>query len=421
MIGLTANATPWDIVPVITDGANPNSVRPQSPQLSMQRGGSSDQLQTIESLSLTQYAKNLGKISALAASEDGTLYAADYKTGRVWILSDRGQDGSLDMRRPMAQTFNNPTGLAIIGETLYVADRQAIWAIEPGSQARMLAPLSNIKSQGSFALIAEDEGLILGITQSASTQNGAAIIVSIDITTGQAEKIANIQNVAPLHSIAKRKGAPLWVASGQSMQSLDSPETRLTFSQQNITAIALPGQYTTPANWPRDLKESIIASQTGPNSMQLIVIPTEFGQPSQAPRVLVEGFLSGSGRSAWGQPGAIVMDKRGLFFADTHNGTLWHLSVKPKIEPPKVVVDTPKKIEKTVETKSKKSPLLVGSGIKGSQIGEASQIGAASQLKTGSTLIDAYEKEQAEAEALKAAEEDAKKPSKKSRSKRSNK
>lgn len=396
-IGLTANAAPWDSVPVST----PSSETVQSPQLSMQRGGTSDKLRTLEGLALSEFATSLGTISALAVSDTGTLYAADYKTGRIWVLTDRGGDGTLDMRRPMARAFNHPTGLAVIGETLYVADAQAIWVLHPETEPHILAPLSNINSQGRFPLIKDETAntasLLMGITQSEGITQSGAIIVRVDTVSGQAVKIADIPET-PLHSLSKRKGAPLWVGAGNALRAIDSPETGFSFSQQNIAAIALPGQHQAPANWPPALKEAIIASQTGPKAMQLIAIPTEFGQPSGAPRVLVEGFLSGSGRSAWGEPGPIVMDKRGLFFADTHNGTIWRLSAKPKIDTPKVIITKTNDDKKLADAKPEKSPLLIGSGITGSQIGVASQLGSASQLETGSTIIDAYEKAQKEAE-----------------------
>ena len=375
----------------------------------MQRGGTSSALQTVDGLSLFEFAKNLGKISAMAMSENGMLYTADEKTGRIWTLTDRGQDGALDMRRPLPQTFNRPSGLAVIGKTLYIADKQAIWAHEPNAAPRILAPLNKAQSQGKVSLIAEENTLILGLTKAES-----ALIVRIDTQTGRAEKMAELPNPAPIHALSKRKGAPLWVASGNGLQSIDSPETAISFDQQEIAGLALPGQFTPPAHWPASMKDVIIASQIGPKAMRLIAIPTEFGQPTGKARVLVDGYLSGSGRSAWGQPGAIVMDARGVFFADSYNGAVWRLSASPKKKAPKPVISKPKAVEKIVETKPKKSPLLIGSGIKGSQIGEASNLGPASQLETGSTIIDAYEK----AEEEKAALEEKEKPSKKSRSKR---
>jgi len=170
----------------------------------------------------------------------------------------------------------------------------------------------------------------------------------------------------------------------------------------------------------------VIAAQSGPKAMQLIAVPTEFGQPSGPPRILVDGFLSSTGRSAWGKPGAMVMDKRGLFFADRYNGTVWRLSAKPSVKetPKPEIKKVTQEIDKPTLNPAKlppsQRPLLIGSGIKGSQISDASLLGPASQLETGSTIIDAYEKAEAEAAALKEkeAEKDEKPPQKKYRSKR---
>ena len=100
----------------------------------------------------------------------------------------------------------------------------------------------------------------------------------------------------------------------------------------------------------------------------------------------------------------MIMDKRGLFFADKYNGTIWRLF--PKGKPTPVTAETTKVVEDIPETRvatPTKSPLLIGSGITGSQIESLSQIESASQLETGSTLLDEYEK--AEAEAAKAEKE----------------
>lgn len=403
-VGSLALAAPWDSV-TLTPAAETFS--PRSP-LSMQRGGSSDTLSTIKGLNLTQFAKSLGKVSAIALAANGTLYAADKATGRIWVLSDRGYDGTLDIRRPLPKLFDAPSGLAVIEDTLYIADRQAIWAIEAGSDPKVLAPLTNVQSQGHHPLsidqTADKSDLIIGITQAES-----ALLARIDTQSGHAEKIADIPSATAIKALALRQGAPLWVSTGASIFSIESPETALNFGDSSISALALPGQYETAKHWPSELSGTIIASQTGADTMRLIVVPTEFGQPAGEPRVLVDGFLSRSGRTAWGEPGAIVMDKRGLFFADKHNGTIWRLYGAPKDTPkPEAKIIVVEDLPETVATPPIRPPLLIGSGIKGSQLGEASLLESASNLKTGSTIVEDYDKAKAEANAL--AEKENRKP-----------
>ena len=413
-LGSFALAAPWDEVSIVTQASA--SVR-ASP-LSMQRGATSDTLRTVKTLRLAPFAKSLGKISAMTLSERGTIFTADVKTGRIWALNDRGQDGSVDIRRPLPQTFHNPTGLAMIGDILYVADKRAVWAldIEQNAPPRLVASLANAKSIGEHPLTQEGDHLLLGITQAH-----ASIIVRVDPQIGRAEKIAELPEGQIIHSLAKRESAPLWVGAGQSLQSTERPDTAITFAEQTISGLMLPGQYEAPQDWPIALNDHIIASQSGPNAMQVIAVPTKFGQPSAAPRILVDGFLSSTGRSAWGEPGALVMDKRGLFFADRYNGMIWRLSPAPNLSPT-IKEDIKVASDDTANTPAEPAyvppsqrPLLKGSGITGSQIEDASRMGEASQLKTGSTIIEAYEK--AEAEAAELAKKEGKLPESESKSK----
>jgi len=407
-IGVCASAiaAPWDIVHVETS-SQPTEINAaiSLQTVTMQRGGSSETLRTLETLTLTPFAKNLGKISALTLAADGTIYAADRKTGRIWSLQDRGSDGAMDIKRPLPQTFQNPTALAFIDETLYVADKRAVWAKELSyqEQPRLVASLKNTQNLGNTPMTTDGDVLHLGVSKA-----DGSFVVRIDNTTGQALKVKDFQQ--NIQSLAKRQSAPLWVGHGTTLEAIDNPETKISFPDQTIPALMLPGQYSAPDDWPSSLKDHIIAAQSGPEAMQLIAIPTEFGQVSGPPRVLVEGFLGSTGRSAWGEPGAMVMDKRGLFFADSYNGSIWRLSPKPKTNDPqpaieKLVEDTSTATEKPEKLPPSQRPLLKGSGITGSQIGDASTMGEASQLKTGSTIIEAYEKAKAEELALKEKED----------------
>ena len=395
-ISATAWAAPWDEV-AIAQGESAGHARQNA--VSMQRGVRADALKTIDTLSLTPFAQGLGSISALAISQDGALYAADQKTGRIWVMSDRGADGSMDIKRPLTHTFNEPTGLSFIDHTLYVADKRAVWALdlEQNTPPRQLASLANAQSQGEHPLIADKNALILAVNQTSGAQ-----LVHIDAQTGRSKNITTSET--PIYSLAKLGGSAIWMGSGETLVSLNHPDAPLRFSGQSLAALILPGQYESPKDWPPALKGHIIASQLGPKAHQLIAIPTEFGVPSGAPRILLEGFVNSTGRSAWGTPGAMIMDKRGLFFADKYNGTIWRLF--PKGKPTPVTAETTKVVEDIPETRvatPTKSPLLIGSGITGSQIESLSQIESASQLETGSTLLDEYEK--AEAEAAKAEKE----------------
>jgi len=400
-------AAPWDIVPV--KDANPRASQAAPRPVQIQRGGRSNDLQTINGLELSFAATDLGNISAMALSKDGTLYTTDRKSGRIWALVDRQQDGEIDLRRPLPFTFDAPSGLAIINDVIYVADRKAIWVIKAEQEPKQLASLARAESTGEpHILLAghDDETLTLGLT----TKTQGFRLLKLNKDTGEAQLIGE-GRYGTLHSLAQRKGSEIWISSGATLGPIGTDPLDFKIGQ-SISAIALPGQYETPQNWPPQLKDHIIAAQIGPSAMQLIAIPTEFGQPSATPRVLVDGFLTHTGRSAWGQPGPIIMDKRGLFFADPQNGTLWRLAPKPKPKPKITIVDTaslPPNPNEQPKLASKGQALKIESSIKGTQIDTSSTIIKPSSIDYGSKLIKDYDEKKAKEEAEKTESEPKKK------------
>lgn len=396
LLGSSALAAPWDIVPLKDKTHQSATTRP----VDLQRGGASNTLHTIKGLDINITATGLGNISAITLKDDGTIFTADAKSGRIWALADRGQDGTIDVRQPLPFTFQNPTGLAAIGSTLFVADQNAVWVIEAGKHPRELASLKHANSSGAphrLLRSPDAQSIILGLT---SKTDGFRVL-KLDTKTGQASLFGE-GHYGKLHSFAQRAGADIWVASGSTLGPLGSDVIKFP-AGQSIQAIALPGQYEIPQEWPVKLNDHIIAAQTGPKAMQLIAIPTEFGQTSGKPRILAEGFLTRSGRAAWGEPGPLLMDKRGLFFADSHNGVIWRLSTTAKPKPKITIVDTaslpksPSPQPKLVE----KGALKIGSTIEGTQIDASSTIIKPSSIEYGSKLIKDYDEKKALEEAKK--------------------
>ena len=346
---------------------------------------SSSGLQTIDGMALTEAAKGLGQVSAIALAQDGTLYAAEGKRGRIWQLTDRNQDGTFEHRRPLPQSFDHPSAIAVIGETLYVADRAALWAIKPLAPKQQLASLANAQSADQkYLLTAQDGQLILGL----NTSGHQARLINVNIETGQAQLISS--DTGTLTAIAGRGVQTLRLGLQSKISRPNTPSRTETGTGTTLTGLLLPAYSGTVKNWPGRLDNHIIAAQAGPGAMRLLAIPTEFGQTADQAFVLVDGFMTRSGRNAWGRPGAMVMDQRGLFFLDKWNGSIWHLSgrkspITKTIVPLKSKNERPEKIAKSEET-PKASPLLQGSGIT-----TASQIGTASTITVGSVLKKDYE------------------------------
>ena len=399
-------AAPWDIAPTVN---NTSATQSYSKAVQMQRGGTSSSLQTLPELEVTISASGLGKISAITLSEDGTLYTADKETGRIWSLSDRGQDGRIDLRRPLPYQFIRPTGLATIGQTLYVADQNAIWSIDPRSGQQEVATLKASNSIGKLHILRpshDGSSLILGLT----TQDQKLRILKIDIHTGQASLISESAD-GPLESFAINGGFDIWTATKNTLGPMNVERIKF-MGGQSASDLILPKQYKKPLDWPAQLKDHIIVSQDGPGAMRLIAIPTEFGQISGEPRVLLEGFMNRSQRSAWGAPGVMAMDKRGLFVADHYNGTLLRLSPKPKTQPKVMIVDTdslslPPSEEPSLSPKNES--FGISSTIKGTQINAKSTIVKPSNIEYGSKLIKDYDEKKALEEAEKLTEDPQKK------------
>ncbi len=375
-----AMAAPGDNVKL-----NDKTARRAPMPLGKQLRTSNSRLQTIDGMALTEAAKGLGQVSAITLAQDGTLYAAEGKRGRIWQLTDRNQDGAFEHRRPLSQSFDHPSAIAVIGETLYVADRAALWAVKPLAPKQQLASLANSQSADQkYFLTAQDGQLILGL----NTSDHQARLMTVNIETGQAQLISS--ETGTLTAIAGRGAQTLRLGLKSKISRPNTPGLTETGTGTTLTGLLLPAYSGTVKNWPERLDNHIIAAQTGPNAMRLLAIPTEFGQIADQAFVLVDGFMTRSGRNAWGQPGAMVMDKRGLFFLDQWNGSIWHLSGQPANSPPALLqAKLPSKaVEDVATAEEPPKPLLL---LQGSGIGSASTIETASSLKVGSILKKDYE------------------------------
>jgi len=370
---------------------------------------------TLPEFRLEEIMTGLGKISDLASDGQARIFALDPEKGRLWQIQDRNRDGNPERRRVIASGFNNPTAVAFLGGHIFVADTDAVWKLNAAGERSVLAPLKYAQIDGGrpgLLAIPEKNRLILGFTKSS----GGSRLVSIDPVTGTAEKLIEISS--PLTALSVHESGALWAATQNQIGTIGQTIGHERFwtglgAQGQISSLLLQDKNRSPENWPHWLDNHILAAQSGPGTYRLLAIPTQFGQVSDSPVILVDGFLSPSGRSAWGKPGAMLMDERGLFFADEWRGSIWRLSVKPP-DTVKIVKEPVKAPLKPLQAVEKSGPQsALGSRLnQGSQIGEnATTIRAASTIDTGSTIIKQHEENRAKAEKKKAQDkEDNKKP-----------
>lgn len=394
------------------DAKAPSALRDPS-DIRRRAVGSSETPFVAAGLYAERVGNSLGYISAMVSLEDGSIYALGKDSGQLFHLTDRGLDGRIDTQRPLVGGFETPSGLAFSQGALFVSDMKAVWRVDlsTGEKSHFVS-LKNITAGEDRPLLAYENRLLMGLSKTPHS----ASVLSIDMTTGQATHLTDIPE-GPIRGLSYG-GGQLWAAVGGSLRPVEAQsnsEFAKTYPLEAGTAamaVMLPSKDTVwPTDWPAAMREYILVIQ-GPapgtandkrsGGNNIAALPSQFGAPSENLSILTGGFMGQDGQTAWAQPSALLMDSRGLFFADRLGGSLWRVSVDNR--PPR----TPRvKISKPLPPLPTQKPSLKPNEtppLTGSMIGEASGLGEASTLKVGSFL----KKEHDEKEAAKLAEEKAK-------------
>ncbi len=379
-----ANAQPIDLslpsvaktTPVIQTGKRPNLLRVK------------------DGFELSIMSESLGDISALIQSRLGQYYSADFKTGRIWHLKDQNKNGRIDSKRILPHRFDGPSGLAIQGQTLYVADKNAIWVMEGVQPPKKLAGLRNAKSLGyphPLAITNDGSQLFLGLKNT----DGEVHLLSIDTSTGAASLVDTLKTEeTPIAvNIVKGRKRP-WVALshsfGPSLSSLTAIDT-----SHRLTGMSLPTQSTDARP---EFNNHIYIARQASDGFDVLSVKANLGAPETNADIILSGFLTASGRSAWGKPGSLLFDTHGLLIADRHNGDIYRLKAKthtPVDEDEKQGASNTHSSDTDIDPTADKDLLNTTkewevSTIKGSQISTLSNIGSASSLTTGSSLLENY-------------------------------
>lgn len=361
----------------------------------MQKGKRSALLKTTEGYSLETLAVGLGNISALSHDGKTHLYTADKESGRVWRLTDRNQDGEFESKQALPHRFDNPSGLAVSGDTLYVADKNAVWLVEGFLPPEILAGLRQANSKGlhhPLSLSSDNQNLLLGLTTHA--QETKILSISLDDGLGtllDETKLTEANANQSILALSMTPNGTPWIIMDHSLGTQLGNMTQFNMNQK-ITGIALPfSTNTEEANWSKKLPNNLIVSRQSPQGFDVLALPTNFGQAQAEGTRLLSGFLSTSGRTAWGAPSAIIFDQKGLVIADSFNGDLYRLSLTPKADDTLAdEVETPSQ-ERLSQTKiNDVPPSALLSTITGSQIGTSSSINSGSNIKVGSSIVRDY-------------------------------
>ena len=314
---------------------------------------------------------------------------------RITLLRDTKGDGKPELRTIFLDHLNSPFGVVLVGETLYVANTDAIMAYRyalgqtkitaPGVELTDL-PAGPIDHHWTKSLTASPDGskLYVGVGSNSNiTENGIdveygrAAIYEVDRATGtrrvyasgtrnptgvafepQTKQLWTIVNerdeigpdLVPDYLTAVRDGGFYgWPYSywGQHVdvrvrpQRPDlvakaiKPDYALSSHVAPLGVTFSQGQRLAPA-----LANGAFVGEHGSwdrsplNGYKVIFVPFNNGRPNGPPRTIVNGFLAPDGKTVRGRPVGVAIDRTGaLLIADDVGNIVWRVSAAP---PPRI-------------------------------------------------------------------------------------
>lgn len=96
------------------------------------------------------FASGLAHPREMSVGPDGTVYVSQTREGNVLALRDSDGDGKADMRVIFTDGFREPTGLAVQGDALYVADRRAVWRVGFDGETMKALPRALVTRPGAL-------------------------------------------------------------------------------------------------------------------------------------------------------------------------------------------------------------------------------------------------------------------------------
>lgn len=312
---------------------------------------------------------------------------------KIVLLRDTTGDGVADQRHVFLSGLNSPFGMALVGNTLYIADTDALLAFhytagttQITSEPRKIVdlPAGPINHHWTKNVIASPDGKLLYVTVGSNSnvgengmavERGRAAIWQVDPATGRhaiyASGLRNPNGMAwvpgadghqhlwtvvnerdeiggdlvPDYMTAVKQGAFYGWPYSYYGQHIDK---RAPGSAPALVAKAIPPDYALGAHTaslglaysPADALGGPFASgmfvgQHGswnrkPRSgYKVIHVPFRDGQPSGQPNDVLTGFLSKDGK-ARGRPVGVAFDRSGnLLVADDVGNAIWRVSKAP--------------------------------------------------------------------------------------------
>jgi len=317
----------------------------------------------------------------------GSAGALTPSPNRIVLLRDTNGDGIADKRFVFLTGLNTPFGMTLVGNTLYVADTDAVLAFPyhdgdteiavPGRKVTDL-PAGTINHHWTKNVIASRDGTRLYVSIGSNSnvgengmaaEAGRADIWEVDAATGKHRVFAaGIRNgngmdwnpvtgelwvavnerdeigsdLVPDYMTSVKDGAFYGWPYSYYGQHVD---TRIQPQRPDLVAKAIAPDYalgshtaslgltfSTGETLGPDFADGVFIGQHGswnrdPRAgYRVIFVPFRSGKPDGMPREVLTGFLDAAGE-AQGRPVGVVIDKKGaLLVADDVGNVVWRVS-----------------------------------------------------------------------------------------------
>ena len=309
---------------------------------------------------------------------------------RITLLRDADGDGVAEVRTVFLDNLNSPFGMALVGNTLYVANTDAVvsFPYEEG-QTEITAeptkitdlPAGTINHHWTKGLIANEDGSKLYVSVGSNSnvaENGLdaekdrAAILEVDTKSGLYRVFASgLRN--PVGMAWEPESDRLWVVVNERdelgndlvpdyMTAVKDGgfygwpfsyygnhlDPRIKQQDPELVAKAIMpdyalGSHTAPlglassvgTTLPAQFSNGMFIGQHGswnrqiPNGYRVIFVPFTNGMPSGEPLEVLTGFLMKTG-DAKGRPVGVALDTSGaLLVADDVGNTIWRVTATP--------------------------------------------------------------------------------------------
>jgi hypothetical protein len=304
---------------------------------------------------------------------------------RILLLRDSNGDGRADLRTTFLSNLNSPFGMALVGDTLYVADTDAVLRFpyrngqtqitDRGSKVVDL-PAGMINHHWTKNIIASPDGRKLYVTVGSNSnvgenglaaELGRAAIWEVNPATGQQRIFAT--GLRNPNGMAWGPDGALWTVVNERddlggdlvpdyMTSVKDggfygwpfsyygqhADDRVKEKRPDLVAKALVPDYALGSHTASLGLTFADGTQLGPdfsgafvgqhgswnrkpfNGYRVVFVPFRDGKPSGMARDVLMGFLSQDG-DAYGRPVGVAIDKAGgLLVADDVGNAVWRVS-----------------------------------------------------------------------------------------------